>query len=126
LNGRTAELASMAGIGEDRRDVGGDAGEPDEGRLGRQDDREERCAPQEHDVAAGGMKSGAELSDDVTLQGSLVVEVELLEGLAGGEAGGADADLTAVGLAGGNLAFEASGVERATPHRTISLRLQLL
>ena len=45
------------------------------------------------------------------LQGALVVEVEVLEGLAGREAGGADADLAAVVLAGGDLAFEAGGEE---------------
>src|SRR4051794_16679690 len=36
-----------------------------------------------------------------------VVEVELLQALAGGEAGGADATLAAVGLAGGDLALQA-------------------
>jgi hypothetical protein len=51
------------------------------------------------------------VSDDVTLQGSLVVEVELLEGLAGREPGGSDAELAAVGLPGCDFAFEARGEE---------------
>ena len=48
---------------------------------------------------------GAEMGDDVSFEGALVVEVEVLEGFAGGEAGGANADLAAVGLAGRHLAF---------------------
>ena len=48
---------------------------------------------------------------DVAFEGALVVEVELLEGLAGREPGGADADLAAVVLAGGDFAFEAGGEE---------------
>ena len=51
------------------------------------------------------------MGDDVAFQGALVVEVELLEGLAGREPGGADADLAAVGLAGGDFTFEAGGEE---------------
>ena len=51
------------------------------------------------------------MGDHVTFEGALVVEVELLEGLAGREPGGADADLAAVVLAGGDLAFEAGGEE---------------
>ena len=67
---------------------------------------------EEHDVVAGGDEvEGAEVGDDVAFEGALVVEVELVEGLAGREAGGADAELAAVGLAGGDLAFEAGGEE---------------
>ena len=40
-----------------------------------------------------------------------MVVVEVLQGLAGGEAGGADAALAAVGLAGGYLALQAGGQE---------------
>ena len=40
-----------------------------------------------------------------------MVEVELVEALAGGEAGGADAELAAVGGAGGDFAFQAGGEE---------------
>jgi hypothetical protein len=47
----------------------------------------------------------------VAFEGSLVVVVEVLEGLAGGEVDGADATLTAVVLASGDLAFEAGGEE---------------
>ena len=42
---------------------------------------------------------------------SLVLEVEVLDRLAGREPGGADADLAAVGLAGSHLAFQAGGQE---------------
>ncbi len=67
---------------------------------------------EEHDVVAGVDEvEGAEVGDHVALEGALVVEVEVLEGLAGREPGGADADLTAVGLAGRDLAFEAGGEE---------------
>ena len=45
------------------------------------------------------------------LQGSLVVVVEVLQGLAGGEPGGPDAALPAVGLPGGHLALQAGGQE---------------
>ena len=40
-----------------------------------------------------------------------MVEVELVEALAGGEAGGADAEFAAVGGAGGDFSFEAGGEE---------------
>ena len=40
-----------------------------------------------------------------------MVEVELVEALAGGEAGGADAQFAAVGGAGGDFAFQAGGEE---------------
>jgi hypothetical protein len=49
--------------------------------------------------------------DHVSLQRPLVVEVELLEGLAGREPGGPDAQLTAVGLAGRHLPLQAGGEE---------------
>src|SRR5437879_9490303 len=62
-------------------------------------------------VAALDEVEGAEVSDDVTLEAALVVEVELLEGLAGREPGGADAQLAAVGLAGGDLTLQAGREE---------------
>src|SRR5215204_3835757 len=69
-------------------------------------------AGRSHDVVAGGDEvGGAEVGDGVTAQGALVAQVELVEGLAGGEAGGADAELTAVGGAGGHFAFQAGGEE---------------
>jgi hypothetical protein len=51
------------------------------------------------------------VSDNVFADGALMVEVEVLEGFAGREAGGADAGLATVGLAGGDLAFQAGGQE---------------
>ena len=44
-------------------------------------------------------------------QSAGVVEVEVLQALAGGEPGGADATLTAVGFAGGDLTLQAGGEE---------------
>jgi hypothetical protein len=54
---------------------------------------------------------GAEVGDDVAFEGALVVEVELLEGLAGREPGGPDAELTTVGLAGSDLTLQAGRQE---------------
>ena len=54
---------------------------------------------------------GAQVGDDVTAQGALVVEVEVLQRLAGREAGRPDADLAAVGLPGRDLPLEAGGEE---------------
>ena len=51
------------------------------------------------------------MGDDLAFEAALMVEVELLEGLSGREAGRPDADLAAVGLAGGHLALEAGGQE---------------
>ena len=45
------------------------------------------------------------------LEGALMVPVELVEALAGGEAGGADAQLAAVGGTGGDLTLETGGEE---------------
>ena len=113
------EAAGVVGGGEPVDPFGG-GGEGDAvaGLAGadRQADREVGLAgagrTQEHDVVAGGDEiEGAEVGDDVAFEGALVVEVELLEGLAGREAGGTDADLTAVGLAGGDLTFEAGSQE---------------
>ena len=68
--------------------------------------------PEEHDVVLGFDEvERAEMGDHVALEGALVIEVEVLEGLAGREAGGADAGLAAVGLAGRDLAFQAGGQE---------------
>jgi len=49
----------------------------------------------------------AEVGDGVTVEAAGMVEVELLQAFSGGEAGGADAALAAVGLAGGDLALQA-------------------
>ena len=63
---------------------------------------------EEHHVVLGGDEvQGAEVRDQVTFEAAGVVEVELLEALAGREPGGADAALPAVGLPGGDLALQA-------------------
>ena len=94
------ELDAVAGLAGADGQADGEVGLAGAGRT------------QEDDVVAGGDEvQGAEVGDQVALEGALVVKVELLEGLAGREAGGADADLTAVGLAGGDFAFEAGGEE---------------
>jgi hypothetical protein len=68
-------------------------------------------AQEDHVLFAGHEIEGAEVGDGVSLEGALVVEVEVLEGLAGGEPGGFDAALAAVVLAGGDFSFEAGGQE---------------
>ena len=68
--------------------------------------------PQEHHVLLGQHEvQGAQVRDHLPLEGAGVVEVELLQGLAGGESGGADAALAAVGLPCGDLALQAGGQE---------------
>jgi hypothetical protein len=54
---------------------------------------------------------GAQVGDHIAFQAAGVVEVELLEALAGRESGGADAALTAVGLPGGDLPLQAGDQE---------------
>ena len=67
---------------------------------------------EEHDVVLGGDEvQGAQVGDDLAFEAAGVVEVELLQRLAGREPGGADAALAAVGLAGGDLALQAGGQE---------------
>ena len=51
------------------------------------------------------------MSDEVAFEAAGVVEVELLQALAGREPGGADAAFTAVGFAGGDLALQAGDEE---------------
>jgi hypothetical protein len=53
----------------------------------------------------------AQMHDRVAFEGAGVVEVELLQALAGREAGGADAAFAAVALAGGDLALQAGDEE---------------
>jgi hypothetical protein len=62
-------------------------------------------------LARSATKSRVPRCSSVAFEGPLVVVVEVLEGLAGREPGGADAALAAVVLAGGDLAFEAGGQE---------------
>jgi hypothetical protein len=62
---------------------------------------------EEHDVVAGGDEvQGSQVGEGVAFEPAGVVEVELLEALAGGKAGGADASFAAVGLPGGDLALQ--------------------
>jgi hypothetical protein len=84
----------------------------------RQPDREMGLAgagrPEEdHVVAGGGEVQGAQVGDDLAFERTGVVEVELLQALAGREAGGADAALPAVGLAGGDLTLQAGEAAHA-------------
>jgi hypothetical protein len=67
---------------------------------------------EEHHVLLGRHEvQRAEVGDLLAVEAAGVVEVELLQALAGGEAGSADAALTAVGLSGGDLALQAGGQE---------------
>jgi hypothetical protein len=66
-------------------------------------------AQEDHVLLGNDEIEGAQVRDDLALEAAGVVEVELLQRLAGGEAGGADATLTAVALAGGDLALQAGG-----------------
>src|SRR5215468_9128266 len=68
-------------------------------------------AEKDHVVAGGGEVEGAQVGDGFSFEAAGVVEVELFQALAGGEAGGADAAFAAVGLAGGDLAGQAGGEE---------------
>jgi hypothetical protein len=66
---------------------------------------------EDHVVPGGGEVQGAQVRDGVAFEAAGVVEVELLQRLAGREPRGADAALAAVGLAGGDLALQAGGQE---------------
>ncbi|GAA2406215.1 hypothetical protein GCM10010191_12760 [Actinomadura vinacea] len=67
---------------------------------------------EEHHVLPGGDEvQGAQVRDGLALERALMVEVEVLDRLAGREPGGADAGFTAVGFAGGDLALQAGGQE---------------
>jgi hypothetical protein len=68
-------------------------------------------AEEDHVLLPGDEVQGAQVGDDVALEAAGVVEVELLQGLAGREPGGSDPALTAVGLPGGDLALQARGEE---------------
>ena len=66
---------------------------------------------EDHVLAGGDEVQGAQVRHGVAFEAAGVVEVELLQALAGGEPGMADAPLAAVGLAGGDLALQAGGQE---------------
>ena len=111
--------AGVVGVGEPGDPLGG-GGEQDPvpGLAGpdRQPDREVGLAgagrAEEHHVVLGGDEvQGAQVRDEVAFEAAGVVEVELLQRLAGREPGGADAAFAAVGLAGGDLALQAGDQE---------------
>src|SRR5690606_9918613 len=62
---------------------------------------------------------GAQVRDGLAFEGALVVIVEVLEGFAGREAGGADTGLAAVCVAGGDFALQA-GVQDSARARSAS------
>jgi hypothetical protein len=67
--------------------------------------QEHRVLPRGHEV------QGAQVGDLLALEAAGVVKVELLQALAGREAGVADAALAAVGFSGGDLALQAGSQE---------------
>ena len=97
---------------------GGGEGDAVAGQAGPDAERDRQVAlagagrAQEHGVGAGlDEVEGAEVGHHVAANAALVLEVEVLDALAGREAGGPDAGLAAVGLAGGDLPLQAGGEE---------------
>ena len=108
--GASARRATHSDGGREQDPVPGLAG------ADPQPDREVGLAgagwSEEHDVVFGGDEvQGAQVGDEVAFEAAGVVEVELLDRLAGGEPGGADAALAAVGLPRGDLALQAGDEE---------------
>ena len=67
---------------------------------------------EEHGIGLGlDEVQGAEVGHHVLAHAALVFEVEVLDGLAGREAGGADAGFAPMGLAGGHLSLQTGGKE---------------
>jgi hypothetical protein len=94
--GGGGELDPVAGLAGADREPGGQIGLLGAGRA------------EEHDVLLGGDEvHGAQVSDGLPFQAAGVVVVEVLQGLAGREPGGADPTFAAVGLPGGDLASQA-------------------
>ncbi len=98
--GGGGELDAVAGLAGADRDPGGQVGLAGAG-----------WAEEDHVLLGDHEVQGAEVGDQVALESAGVVEVELLQALAGGEPGGADPALTAVGLPRGDLALQASHEE---------------
>jgi hypothetical protein len=98
--GRGREQDPVPGLAGADREAGGQVGLAGSGR-----------AEEDHVLLAGDEVQGAQVGDQVAFEAAGVVEVELLQGLAGREPGGADPALTAVGLPGGDLALQARGQE---------------
>ena len=101
----------MVGFGEPGDPFGG-GGERDpmSGLAGPdgQSDREVGLAgagrsEEDHVLEGGGEVQGAQVGDGVAFEATSMVEVELLDALAGREPGGPDAALPAVCFAGGYL-----------------------
>ena len=67
---------------------------------------------EEHHILPGGDEiQGAQVGDGLPFEAAGVIEVELLQGLAGRELRGPDPALPAVGFAGGDLPVQAGGQE---------------
>ena len=98
--GGGGEQHPVPGLAGADREAGGQVGLAGAGR-----------AEEDHVLLGGDEVQGAQVGDQVAFQAAGVVEVELLQGLAGREPGGADPALAAVGLAGGDLALQAGGQE---------------
>ena len=90
----------MPGLAGSDAQPGGEVGLAGAGRA-----EQEQVLPPNHEV------EHAEVGDEVALESTGVVEVELLQALAGREPGGADPALAAVILPGGDLALQAGGQE---------------
>ncbi len=109
----------MVGVGEARDPLGGGREQnPMAGLAGpdRQAGREVGLAgagraEQQHVLLRGDEVQRAEVGDEVSLEAAGVVEVELLQGLAGWEPGSADPAFPAVALAGGDLPLQAGDEE---------------
>jgi hypothetical protein len=107
---RLSEAGDPPGGGGEGHSVAGLAG-PDaqaDGQMrlaGAGRAEEDHVLPGHHEVQR------AQVRDHLPLQRTGMVEVELLQALARREAGGADAALAAVGLAGGDLALQAGSQE---------------
>jgi hypothetical protein len=94
---RDGEQDTVAGLAGADRETGREVGFAGAGRT-----------EEHHVVLRGDEVQCGEVGDGVAFEAAGVVEVELLDALAGGESGGADPALAAVGVAGGDLAFPAA------------------
>ena len=68
-------------------------------------------AEEDHVVFGGDEVQGAQVGDRLAFEAASVLEVEVLEGLVGRKAGGADAAFSAVGLPCADLPLETRGKE---------------
>lgn len=93
--GGGGESDPMAGLAGSDPQGGGEVGFPGPG-----------WAEEDHVVFAGDEVEGSEVGDDVSFEAALMVEVEIFDGFAGGEACSFDPVLTAVVLTGSHLPFQ--------------------